>query len=135
VIVVDASLALAWLLDETRAAEADAALFEAVTESVVVPPLFWLEVANALRTRLRRSLIDEAFRNAALTRVRALGIVTADGADVGDGVLDRTIALSDRFELTVYDAAYLELALRLGAPLLTFDDALARAASAAGAAL
>ena len=131
--VIDASLALAWPLDEARADQADAILIETAAEGIVVPPLFWLEVANALRTRLRRGLIDLAVRDGAIVRVRALGIVVGEGADATDTVLDRAISLSDQFDLTIYDAAYLELALHLGAPLRTFDAALERAAIAAGA--
>ena len=133
-IVIDASLALAWLFNEDRASEADAVLIAAVSEGLAVPPLFWLEVANALRTRMRRGLINEAFRNGALARVRALGATTVGASDAPDQVLDRTITLSDRYNLTIYDASYLELALRLPAPLKTFDEALGKAAVAAGAA-
>lgn len=131
--VIDASLALAWLFNEERASEADTLLALAAADGIAVPPLFWLEVANALRTRIRRGVINEAFRDGGLARVRALGAVTATTSDVAEQLLDRTIILSDRHGLTVYDAAYLELALRLGAPLRTFDEALARAAVIAGA--
>lgn len=130
--VVDASLVLSWLFDEARAQEADAVLMVEAAEGVVAPALFWLEIANVLRTRLRRGLIDTSTRNAALARVRALGIATPDTSEARDVVLDRTITLSDRHDLTIYDAAYLELALRLGVPLRTFDQALERAVIAAG---
>jgi predicted nucleic acid-binding protein len=133
-IVIDASLALAWLFNDERATEADEIFVAAVSEGMVVPPLFWLETANALRTRLRRGAISMAFRDGALGRLRALGVLTASETDTIDLALDRTVTLSDRYDLTIYDAVYLELALRLRAPLRTFDAALARAAVAAGVA-
>jgi predicted nucleic acid-binding protein len=102
------------------------------SEGVVAPGLFWLEIANVLRTRMLRGLIDAKARNGALARVRALGIVTPDASAAPDAVLDKTITLSDRHDLTIYDAAYLELALRLDVPLRTFDQALERAVIAAG---
>jgi predicted nucleic acid-binding protein len=91
-----------------------------------------LEVGNVLRTRLRRGLIGVGFRNDSLTRIRALGMRADRLDDPSGGGLDRLVALSDRFDLTVYDAAYLELALRIGADLGSFDEVLCLAAVAAG---
>jgi predicted nucleic acid-binding protein len=130
--VIDASVVLAWLFAEAQGEEADSVLRAAAGEGIVVPALFWLEVANALRTRLRRGVLRAADRDQALARVRALGALTAEMTEPDAEGLDRTINLSDRYDLTVYDAAYLELALRLGEPLRTFDTALNRAALAVG---
>ena len=123
---------LSWLFDEARAQEADAVLMAEAVEGVLAPALFWLEIANVLQTRLRRGLIDANGRDGALARVRSLGIVTSDASEAPNVVLDRIITLSDKHDLTVYDAAYLELALRLGVPLRTFDQALERAVISAG---
>jgi predicted nucleic acid-binding protein len=132
VLVIDASLVLEWLLSDARAQEAEVILVRASSDEIWMPSLFWLEVGNVLRMRLRRGLIEEEFRDDSLARVRAL-LMRADRSDDPSGqTLARTVALSDRFDLTVYDAAYLELALRIGADLGSFDEALCSAAAAAG---
>ncbi|HZZ34836.1 MAG TPA: type II toxin-antitoxin system VapC family toxin [Caulobacteraceae bacterium] len=131
-LVTDASVFLEWLLNDARAADAEAILIRAATEEIRVPPLCWLEVGNVLAMRMRRGKIDAAFRDAALGRMRAIGLSSDRPADPAGASLDLTLALADRFALTVYDAAYLELALRTGAELGTFDADLAKAARAAG---
>jgi predicted nucleic acid-binding protein len=132
VLVIDASLVLEWLLSDARSQEAEAILARASTDEIWIPSLFWLEVGNVLRVRLRRGLVEEEFRDASLDRVRALQARVDRLDDPSGQVLARTIALSDRFDLTVYDAAYLELALRIGADLGSFDEALCSAAALAG---
>ena len=131
-LVVDASIILAWLLTEARAGEAEAVLRRTASEVVWTPAICWLEVGNALRTGMRRGQIDAAFRDASVGRMRVLGLLSDRNIEPGGATLDIILSLSDRFGLTTYDAAYLELALRLGADLATFDDALAAAARQAG---
>jgi predicted nucleic acid-binding protein len=132
VLVIDASVVLEWLLADDQSREAEAILARTATDEVWVPPLFWLEIGNVLWTRLRRGLIAEAFRDESLARVRVLSLLVDQPDDPSGLTFDRAIALSDRFDLTVYDAAYLELALRLGADLGSFDQELCAAASLAG---
>ena len=131
-LVIDASLALEWLLSDARAREAEMILVRASSDEIRVPSLFWLEVGNVLRTRLRRGLIDEAFRDDSLARLGGFRMHVDHSDDPSGPTLARTVALSDRFDLTVYDAAYLELALRTGADLGSFDEALCTAATTAG---
>ncbi len=131
-LVIDASLVLEWVLSDARSGEAEAILSRAASDEVWVPALFWLEVGNVLRTRLRRGLIGEEFRDASLARIRVLQLRTDNPDDPSGQALARTVALSDRFGLTVYDAAYLELALRTGSDLGSFDEDLCLAAASAG---
>jgi len=132
VLVIDSSVVLEWLLTDNRSQTAEAILIQAATDEIWVPPLFWLEVGNILRTRLRRGLIGKELRDASLVRVRALALRVDRSDDPSGSALDRTVALSDRFDLSVYDAAYLELALRTAADLGSFDQALCSAAALAG---
>jgi predicted nucleic acid-binding protein len=126
--VLDCSATLAAVLPD----EADpvaAALFDRVAEEGVhVPSLWWLEVANALNSAIRRKRIDVIFRDQTLADLGALDvrtdIHTASRAWVG------TLRLADTQRLTLYDAAYLELAHRLSLPLATFDVRLRAAAKA-----
>jgi predicted nucleic acid-binding protein len=132
-LVVDASVALEWLLDDAAGSQADAIIRRCLHDVAFVPPLFWLEVANTLRTRLKRGDIDTAFQTASLRRLRIVGLQIDLDSNLAGAALDRVVELSDRYDLTVYDAVYLELTLRLGADLATFDRPLATAAKRAGA--
>jgi predicted nucleic acid-binding protein len=98
-------------------------------ERAFVPSSWRLDVANGLATGVRRGRIDRAFRAAALADLAALDIVTDRETEAQ--AWSGTMALADRFGLTVYDAAYLELAVRLGLPLASLDRALVAAAGAA----
>jgi predicted nucleic acid-binding protein len=101
-----------------------------VEEGAVVPSLWRLEIANGFQMAIRRNRIDATFRDNALTELSAMAI-TID-ADTDSNAWNSTLRLSDRFRLTVYDAAYLELAQRRRLPLATLDNALRVAAEAAG---
>ena len=127
-LVLDASLTLSWFFKDERTPGADAVLTEVTERGAVVPALWRLEVANALQMALRRKRIDAAFRDAALTQLSRLSISADPDTDAYAWTV--TLQLADRFQLTLYDAAYLELAVRRGLPLATLDREL-RDASAA----
>jgi predicted nucleic acid-binding protein len=131
-LVIDASAALEWLLDDSMAVQSEAIIRRCLSEPAWTPSLFWLEVGNTLRMRLRRGVIDLAFRDVSLRRLRRVGLQTDSEANFAGAPFDRSIELSDRYDLTLYDASYLELALRLGADIATFDEALASAAARSG---
>ena len=78
---------------------------------------------------MRRGRLDATYRNAALDLLDKAA-VARDLESYDPAVLRETVRLSDKHGLTVYDAAYLELALRHDAPLGTLDDDLRRAAEA-----
>jgi predicted nucleic acid-binding protein len=89
---------------------ADAVLTQ-VTESGAVAPSSWrLEVANALHMAVRRKRIDNAFCDASLADLSALEIHIDTETD--QHAWTATLQLAERFQLTPYDAAYLELAQR-----------------------
>jgi predicted nucleic acid-binding protein len=97
-------------------------------------PAIWpLEVANALLVATRRGRIDARQRHIALTALSKLPIRIDETlpALAWTTLSEMTIDL----RLTIYDAAYLELALRRSLPLATLDNSLRRAASSAGAQL
>jgi predicted nucleic acid-binding protein len=99
-------------------------------EAAVAPALWWFEVRNALVQGERRGRFTELWTARFLRDISRLGI-TIDRAPGETGVL----TLARRHRLTVYDAAYLELALREGLPMATLDEALAGAARAEGVSL
>jgi predicted nucleic acid-binding protein len=132
-VVIDSSVTLAWLFDDERSAAADAVLRQ-VTESGAVAPSLWrLEVANALQMAVRRKRIDAAFRDASLADLRAL--VVAIDLETDQHAWASTLHLAERYQLTLYGAAYLELAQRRGLPLATLDLELRAAGRALGVAL
>jgi predicted nucleic acid-binding protein len=129
-LVLDSSATLAWIYgDETT--QPIRRLFDLVAdEGAVVPSLWRLEVANSLTVAVRRGRIDAGFRRAALGDLRLLDIATDQHTDLH--AWSETLDVADRFQLTVYDAAYLELAQRRGLPLATLDEELCTAAAALG---
>lgn len=129
--VVDASMAFAWVLPSQVSSEAEALLgrIEAGA-SAVVPPLWFLEVANGLLVAQRRNRVTGPERMLALERFSGLAL-TVDEDDTRN-VFGRTSALAEQFGLSVYDAAYLELALRRNLPLVTRDRALRATANRSG---
>ena len=129
-LVIDSSITLAWFFEDERSAAADAVLHQ-VTESGAVAPSLWkLEVANGLQVAVRRKRIDATFRDASIADLRAL-VVTID-VQTDRQAWTTTLQLAERWRLTLYDAAYLELAQRLGMPLATLDKELRAAGSALG---
>ena len=132
-LVLGSSVALAWVYREERS-EAIAAVFEQVTEAGAwVPSLWRLEVANVLEMGVRRGRIDAAFRDATLADFELLPI-QAD-PETETHAWRSTLRLAERHRLTVYDASYLELALRRGLPLASLDRELRAAAGTENVAL
>lgn len=127
-LVLDSSATLSWVLED-EPDNAMAALDLLALERAAVPQHWILEVTNALRLAVRRKRLKPGEPATIIERLRTLPLhVDAETADRG---WSDTFALAERFDLTPYDAAYLELAIRLDAPLATLDQDLARAARAA----
>lgn len=128
-LVIDASFAIALvLLDEARPPASMVALLE--KGGAVVPALWHLEVGNTLIVAERRRRITAAALDRTADDLAALPIMIDERP-----VLETwrtSIALASRHRLTVYDAAYLELARRLRLPLATLDRDLRKAAKAEG---
>ena len=129
-VVVDASIALTWCFDDEATAETDR-LFERVRDSgAIVPGLWWLELGNVLLQAERRGRINAADVATRLDLVAELPI--AEDRETASRAWRSTLALARSELLTTYDAAYLELALRSGAPLATRDGELSAAAARRG---
>lgn len=127
-LVLDSSVTLAWLLDDEGSPAVDEALSRVTVARAWVPSIWRLEVANSLTMAVRRQRITTRFRERSLADLALLNIAT--DPDTDGFAWSATVALADSHRLTVYDAAYLELALRLGLPLATLDGELRKAASA-----
>ena len=129
-LVLDSSATLAWVYsDETT--EAICHVFDLLSEDGAwVPGLWKLEVGNILEMGVRRGRHDSAFRDATLADLAVLPISLDPETD--RQAWGATAQLAARHGLTLYDAAYLELAQRRGLPLATLDRELRSAASAEG---
>ena len=122
-------MTLAWYFEDEKTEESTAVLHRVAEEGAIVPAHWRLEVLNGLQTAVRRGRIDRAYRDASLADLRSLAIVIDRGTN--RAAWSATLELADRFGLTSYDAAYLEIALRRRLPLATLDGDLVRAARAA----
>ncbi len=135
-LIIDASMALAWLFerqDKQEAICADQAISIIAETEVLVPSLWHTEVVNALLVGERRRIVTEAQVIDYLNRLSALPIIT-DTVTVYSR-RDLVLALAREHHLTAYDAFYLDLALRANAILATFDAQLASAMRSAGGAV
>jgi predicted nucleic acid-binding protein len=129
-VVIDASVLAAWFLDEKRDPRVEAAFDMAARVETRAPNLLYYEIRNALLMGERRKRITEAMSAAFL---RDLALLPIRLEPPGDDASLMTLARKQK--LTVYDAAYLELAQRERLPLATLDRALEKAAIAEGVAL
>lgn len=124
-LVIDCSAVVPWFLDD-EATEWSEALLDALPRHALhVPALWLLEFANVLLTAQRRKRIAAKETKGLLARAARLPMTTDSRvvplAEIADLALEHGI--------TTYDAAYLELAIRLKCPLATQDKALSKAAS------
>jgi predicted nucleic acid-binding protein len=131
ILVLDASVALAAVLQESNAAAAADIMDRVAADRAAVPGHWHLEVGNALLLAERRNSISSAQRAEYVENLRALPIEV--DLETRTRAWREIASLAERHRLTLYDAAYLELGLRRGLPLATFDVALRRAATAARA--
>lgn len=125
-LVLDASMTIAWLFDDERTEAAQQVMMRVVSNGAIVPSLWRLEVANMLRNAVRRGRCDDDFADQSLSRLDRFRIRIDEETDLH--AWGTTRALSREQGLTVYDAAYLELALRKELPLASCDGDLIEAA-------
>lgn len=125
--VVDASIAVSWV-HPAQANDATDALLESVyAGSVVEAPALWpLEVANALVVLVRRGKLEEEDRQRALAAIAKLSVKLDH--EMSSLALSTLSSLASKHGLSVYDAAYLELAQRKKLPLACKDGPLRAAA-------
>lgn len=122
--MVDASFAVALVTSEREIGEPT--LGRLASALLVAPTLWRFEVANTLMMLARRKRFSAAEADRMLAELATLQI--SEKMAGADRVWTATLALARLHKLTVYDAAYLELAIRLDAPLATYDNALIAAA-------
>ena len=126
--VADASTGIAWAVLAQGSGATDGLRAEIEGgRPFVVPGLWMVEVANAMLVLMRRGRIEKRELSRALEALRLLRPEIDDQAPVL--AFDRVSDLAIKHWLSVYDAAYLEIALRRGLPLATRDEGLRKAAA------
>jgi len=128
--VLDSSVALAWYLPRQQTARTDALMHRMADEGALTTALWPIEVASVLLIYERRGQLTTA------DRMGAIAFYSSAPIELDDQTQTRAwgtaFDLAKAQKLTVYDAGYLELALRCGLPLATLDQALCKAAAALG---
>lgn len=128
--VLDASVALTWCFEDEATPSSVGLLDRMQTENAAVPATWPIEVANVLALAERRRRISSADSASFLAKLQAAGIEVDRETPLR--AFTQILDLARRERLTAYDAAYLELAMRLGVPLATNDTELADAAERLG---
>jgi len=132
-LVLDASITLCWCFEEEATTATDQLLERLQADSAAVPMFWHLEVANVLALAERHRRITQADTAEFIDLLETL-MIDLDPETPGRA-FGRVLDLARGQRLTAYDAAYLELAMRLGIPLATKDRALSDAASRLGVAV
>jgi len=128
--VVDCSMAMAWVFDDEATPETEAVLSRLVTDTALVPALWFIEIANVLAIAERKGRITLAQSDAFISDLGKLGIERDDEA--ADRAFTHLLTLCRTHRLTSYDAIYLDLAVRRNLPLATLDDQLRKTAAKLG---
>ena len=132
-LILDCSVTLSWCFEDEADRYSDRVLAALEVSEAVVPSSWALEVANAVMTAERRGHLTETEGVRFLALLQELPILVEDmGLDRATGSV---LALARKWRLTSYDAAYMDLAMRLGAPLATKSRVLRRACRQSGVAL
>jgi predicted nucleic acid-binding protein len=129
-IVVDASVALAWCFPDEESAYANSILVALENQTILVPAIWSVEIANALVVGERRKRIRRPEMGRFLELLKVLSIV--EDRQMFADAINNFLALAQLHKLTAYDAAYLDLAARFAVPLATLDGELQKAARTAG---
>jgi predicted nucleic acid-binding protein len=124
--VLDTSVALTWVFKDEAAPETDVLEIEAKNHGAIIPWLWYFELGNALLVAEKRNRIKKEGVKLHLEIIGMLSLTTESEMSIRS--LEKIMSLARDHQLTVYDAAYLELALRHGIPLATKDKDLRAAA-------
>lgn len=129
-LVLDASVAMCWLFEDQATAYTDSILDRLAGGQQARAPAIWpFEIGNVLVVAERRKLITPAQSAAFLAATSELPIRTAHNGV--DRAVREVFEIARRYRLSVYDASYLELAMRESLALATVDEPLRAAARAA----
>jgi predicted nucleic acid-binding protein len=130
VFVLDCSVSSSWLFEDETNAYAESVEDSMATASALVPALWPIEIASVLLSGERRKRTTSARGEQFLRLLRSLPITIDD--ETASRAWEYSLDLARRYQISIYDATYLELALRRGLPIATLDDKLRAACQSAG---
>ena len=130
--VLDASVALAWFVDNPVAAYAVRVKRSLARDArALVPGLWHLEMANGFAVAERRGILTSANSTAGIAAIEQLLVQSIENS--ADSIsLRQALTTARDFQLSAYDAVYLDTARRLRLPIATLDRRLLSAAQQAG---
>jgi predicted nucleic acid-binding protein len=128
--VLDSSVTMAWCFEDEKTTYTESVLDAVAAGTAVVPTLWTYEVLNLLVMAQRRKRMTQAQAMTFWKGLQSFSI-QVDDHSAHSGFL-AVMSLAEQYQLTAYDAAYLELALRTGFALASLDGDLAKAAKASG---
>ncbi|NJM77815.1 MAG: type II toxin-antitoxin system VapC family toxin [Acaryochloridaceae cyanobacterium RU_4_10] len=128
--VLDCSVTMGWVLEDEKTDYTEAVLDSLTENRAIVPSLWELEVSNVLIIAERRGRIAQAQTTYALSLLSSLPILV--DPLVPKRILATIPTLAREHQLSAYDAAYLELALREGVAIATLDRKLEQIAMKCG---
>ena len=131
--VLDCSIAISWCLVDENNNYANAILAMMPDSEAYVPEIWSLEIANTLLVAERRQRMTQEQSQLAISLLQSLLIHVDEATD--SKALSSTLLLGRQEGLAAYDAAYLELAIRLKLPIATLDTRLAESATHCGVSL
>ena len=128
--VLDTSITMAWCFADEASTKTDTLLDQMVSAIAYVPSLWVLEVGNVLIGAERKNRISYSDVTEFFALLEQINIRIDNENSIQNG--QKITALAKSYHLTTYDAAYLELSMRLGVPLATKDAALMKIAKRVG---
>jgi predicted nucleic acid-binding protein len=128
--VLDGSVTAAWCIEDEANPSTDGLLDSLQSGEALVPALWPLEISNVLLTAERRHRLTRAQAFQCIEMLRSLPIVVDESTS--SRAMGDILSLARDQNLSVYDAAYLELSIREALPLATRDKILAAAAKRCG---
>lgn len=131
--VLDCSVTLAWCFEDESSDYAIQALDRLQETQAIVPSIWPLEVVNVLLVGERKGRLTEAETARFISLLGSLPIMVDQSGP--ERILGEVLSLAREQDLSSYDAAYLELAMRQALPIATLDEALRNAAGRVGVSL
>jgi predicted nucleic acid-binding protein len=128
--VIDCSLAMTWLFKEEATAETRKLLKRLESETAIVPAWWYLEVTNVIALSERKGRVTQTETQEFIEEIAKLDIEI--DAESPERAFAHILPFCRSYQLTSYDAMYLDLALRRQLPLGTLDEPLRKAAKKAG---
>ena len=128
-LVLDSSATLAWIYGDEITAAIEKVLDTVIDKGAWVPAIWHLEIGNSLQMAVNHGRIKASFRDATLADLSKLNIKIDEETNMH--AWPETLQLAQKFKLTLYDAAYLELAQRKVLPLASLDEDLRKASQSA----